>query len=334
MVTQPFAAANQANTVLRWNYINATYDWWWQVDSVEVTACEAAGGQCPSGPETGELTPNDPVFNRPVGTGGSCTPSGVGTAVYYDVYSYDLAGPPPHDLFASLVGGTTMDTVLVFYQAGDGSQDPFDPTLPCANNVAFNDDFGTGLQSQISATGLAAGWVDVVVTTFDNGVTGPYTMDVSSQSCQSGGGTPNIDVSPLSLSATQATNTTTQQTLTVGNTGNADLIWSIAEEPGTEPAAAPEAPSSGPSKLAAPEPVQRSDAELDKLVESEMANVVQDGGFEAGTPNPFWTEASTNFGTPLCDEAGCGNGGGTSFPLTGSWWAWFEMCIRDRSRPC
>ena len=40
MVTQPFAAANQANTVLRWNYINATWDWWWQVDSVEVTACQ------------------------------------------------------------------------------------------------------------------------------------------------------------------------------------------------------------------------------------------------------------------------------------------------------
>ncbi len=40
LVTQPFAAANQANALLRWNYINATWDWWWQVDSVEVTACQ------------------------------------------------------------------------------------------------------------------------------------------------------------------------------------------------------------------------------------------------------------------------------------------------------
>ncbi|MCA9871967.1 MAG: hypothetical protein KC487_16495, partial [Anaerolineae bacterium] len=31
------------------------------------------------------------------------------------------------------------------------------------------------------------------------------------------------------------------------------------------------------------------------------ANVVADGGFEAGTPNPYWSEASTNFGTPICD---------------------------------
>jgi hypothetical protein len=50
--------------------------------------------------------------------------------------------------------------------------------------------------------------------------------------------------------------------------------------------------------------------------------LVQDGGFEAGTPNPFWTEASTNFGTPLCTVAACGTGGGTG-PASGTWWAWF-----------
>jgi len=53
-----------------------------------------------------------------------------------------------------------------------------------------------------------------------------------------------------------------------------------------------------------------------------MAEQVQDGGFEAGSPNPFWTESSTNFGTPLCTTAGCGFGGGTG-PHSGSWWAWF-----------
>jgi subtilisin family serine protease len=53
-----------------------------------------------------------------------------------------------------------------------------------------------------------------------------------------------------------------------------------------------------------------------------LADVIQDGGFEAGTPNPFWDEGSTNFGTPLCTVASCGAGGGTG-PRTGSWWAWF-----------
>ena len=51
--------------------------------------------------------------------------------------------------------------------------------------------------------------------------------------------------------------------------------------------------------------------------------LLQDPSFEGGTPNANWTEASINFGTPLCDVAGCGNGGGTAGPRTGDWWAWF-----------
>ncbi|MGA7729711.1 MAG: kelch repeat-containing protein, partial [Chloroflexia bacterium] len=53
------------------------------------------------------------------------------------------------------------------------------------------------------------------------------------------------------------------------------------------------------------------------------AQVIQDPSFEGGTPSAFWTEKSTNFGTPLCDVASCGNGGGTAGPRTGDWWAWF-----------
>jgi hypothetical protein len=49
---------------------------------------------------------------------------------------------------------------------------------------------------------------------------------------------------------------------------------------------------------------------------------VTDGGFETGSPNPVWTEHSTNFGTPLCTVAACGTGTGTG-PHAGSWWAWF-----------
>lgn len=50
--------------------------------------------------------------------------------------------------------------------------------------------------------------------------------------------------------------------------------------------------------------------------------LVQDGGFEAGSPNPFWTEFSASFGTPLCTTGLCGFGGGTG-PNSGTWWAWF-----------
>ncbi|MEZ4767472.1 MAG: hypothetical protein R2844_03495 [Caldilineales bacterium] len=54
--------------------------------------------------------------------------------------------------------------------------------------------------------------------------------DVIVQSCQQGGDDPNIDVSPLSMAASQATNTQTQQQLTVANTGGGTLDWIIEED--------------------------------------------------------------------------------------------------------
>ncbi len=51
-------------------------------------------------------------------------------------------------------------------------------------------------------------------------------------------------------------------------------------------------------------------------------DVVSDGGYELGLNTPAWTLTSTNFGTPICDVAGCGTGGGTG-PRSGTFWAWF-----------
>jgi hypothetical protein len=48
---------------------------------------------------------------------------------------------------------------------------------------------------------------------------------------------------------------------------------------------------------------------------------IADASFEVGTPSTDWTEASTNFGTPLCDAGTCGLGGGTG-PQDGAWWVW------------
>ncbi len=53
-----------------------------------------------------------------------------------------------------------------------------------------------------------------------------------------------------------------------------------------------------------------------------LVDVIQDGSFEDGTPNAFWTEFSLNFGTTLCDIPACGTGTGTG-PRTGNWWSWF-----------
>ncbi len=50
------------------------------------------------------------------------------------------------------------------------------------------------------------------------------------------GEAPDIDVDPLSLSATQPADTVTQQPMTIGNLGEADLEWSIFEDASGHPA--------------------------------------------------------------------------------------------------
>lgn len=50
---------------------------------------------------------------------------------------------------------------------------------------------------------------------------------------------------------------------------------------------------------------------------------IADPSFEAGPSGTDWTQASTNFGTPLCSEASCGNGGGPCLPRTGTFYVWY-----------
>ncbi len=49
---------------------------------------------------------------------------------------------------------------------------------------------------------------------------------------------------------------------------------------------------------------------------------INDGGFEAGIGAGTWTEASVNYGTPLCNAA-CGTCGGPCTPRTGTIYSWF-----------
>ena len=54
---------------------------------------------------------------------------------------------------------------------------------------------------------------------------------------------------------------------------------------------------------------------------SAHAQIVADGGFELGTPNPSWDEFSSNFGSPICSAGQCTDFFGDAFE--GDWWAWF-----------
>jgi hypothetical protein len=54
-----------------------------------------------------------------------------------------------------------------------------------------------------------------------------------------------------------------------------------------------------------------------------QAERMVDGGFEAAAPNPAWQPTSTNFGTPICSIALCGDSNGQALPRTGNKWSWF-----------
>ena len=149
---------------------------------------------------------------------------------------------------------------------------------------------GSWGQSQVNLSGIA-GPGDSVVFRFDfgvdgcNGVVGWYVDDVQVYSCEGEGGGGLCGNSVLDPG----------EQCDDGNSSNGDGCSDTCQvESGwtcTDPTAG--------------------------------GNVVADPSFEAGTPNPSWTEASTNFGTPLCDAGSCGTGGGTTGPNTGAWWAWF-----------
>ena len=137
---------------------------------------------------------------------------------------------------------------------------------------------------------------------------------------------PSIAVNPTALSATLEPDTSVQQALTITNTGTGTLTWSIYEgqtpavnrpaliqKPGIQP--------SRPERLGRTKAIAPTASDQEAATTASLANAVQDGSFEAGSPSPVWEESSTNFGTPLCNP-GCGAGGGTG-PLTGDWWAWF-----------
>lgn len=56
---------------------------------------------------------------------------------------------------------------------------------------------------------------------------------------------------------------------------------------------------------------------------SYVSAQIADGGFEGGPRGGSWTEASTNFGTPICNTADCGDCGGNCGPNSGTYYAWF-----------
>ena len=277
---------------------------------------------------TAQMAPNDtvnyngtivgaPTFNRAFA---DCSGlSGVGVGVGYHVQGFQVDAGGSYS-FSSV---QTYDGFLHLYEIA------FDPTDALANCLSGNDDGTGGIGTSDFSFTLTAGVQYFLVTsafdstesgTFVNTITGPGTITLGQSA------PPEISVIPSNLSAnlyagSTSGNTVTEQ-LIIENLGELDLNWSVLE---SDQINLPQAPLPGSvHRLGVPVPPAQN-AKGDYVMAHAPVggiNQVQDGSFEAGTPSPFWTEASTNFGSPLCTVAACGTGTGTG-PRTGQWWTWF-----------
>lgn len=159
---------------------------------------------------------------------------------------------------------------------------------------------------------------------------------------------PVIDVSPLAISESVAPNSITNVPLTISNVagvGGLDLDWSlvdaqlaigapvfdtdllVSERIGVARTAAPVVRDSRDPVLArqctdcgAMHERKVTPIELGAL--PKAVGVINDGSFELGPFGGAWAEASSNFGTPVCDAGTCGTGGMLG-ARTGSFWVWF-----------
>lgn len=105
---------------------------------------------------------------------------------------------------------------------------------------------------------------------------------------------PCATATPAALGITLAPDAVGSETLSLNNAGAAAYTWTIDIE-----------------EILAANPFARG-----------TVDVVADGGFELGEPNPEWDESSAQYGTVLCDQS-CVNPGAGFLPHGGDWWVWF-----------
>lgn len=280
-----------------------------------------------------------------------CTGLSALGPVVFEVQPFHVSANGGYDVTSVQTG---WDGFIFIYQGS------FNPAAPNTNCIAGNDDGLAGIgTSEIFGVNLTAGTQYLLVTTaFEAGEDGPYTNTIEGDgtitlgalggnvdlSITKSGAVPEsgsfvytlaaanagpdaatnvsvTDVLPAGLTFVSSTcgATAAGQTVTwaiggLGAAGSAscDLTVSI-NTPGC-------APTTNTATIASTN--FDTNSANNSSTTSNASEAVADGGFEDGSPSIEWAEASTNFGTPLCTEAGCGLGTGTG-PHGGDWWAWF-----------
>jgi uncharacterized repeat protein (TIGR01451 family) len=291
-----------------------------------------------------------PTWTRPFA---DCTgATGLGPMGYH-VQPFTVAANGAYDV-TSVQNG--WDGYLFVYQ------NSFNPAAPNTNCVAGDDDGAGGIgTSDILGVNLTAGTQYFVVTTaFENGEEGTFTNTLNGPAIITlGGGGPQADLSVVVTAPTGVlTGGTFTYLLTAANAGPdpatgvvvtdtlspsvtfvsascgataaaGTVTWNVGALANGANATCTITVSMGAQCAVVDNVATITGVEGDPAVANNTSaisnsagNVVLDGSFEAGSPSTDWAEASTNFGTPLCTIAACGQGTGTG-PRTGDWWAWF-----------
>jgi hypothetical protein len=221
------------------------------------------------------------------------TSASLGNGVAVEPPTAAMSGAPGSVVTYTLQVTNTGTLADVFTGTVSGNAWPTTAPVTVSLGAGAGDSVEVAVSIPVTATD---GLTDTAIVTFTS--QGDPSQSDSSSLTTTAVAIPDVGVDPALLTSNQATNTVVTQTLTVNNTGDpgSSLDWTIVE-------GAPSTP------------------QLRRL-RGPLADVIQDGSFEAGTPNPFWEEYSLNFGTPLCTVALCTTGSGTG-PRTGTFWAWF-----------
>ncbi len=114
----------------------------------------------------GSLSASDPTYNR---VNEALAHSGIGTNVYYDVFYFHTTGTG--SVRMEITTGT-FDSFITLYQGS------FNAASPTTNDVEADDDDGVGSLSKIIRSLNGGNNYVAIVTSFNNGVTGNYTLQV------------------------------------------------------------------------------------------------------------------------------------------------------------
>ncbi len=305
------------------------------------------------------LNPDDTVMYSSTTVGGGswdrpfadCTGQSTLGPVVFHVQPFHVSANGAYDVSSTQTG---FDGFIFIYQ------NAFDPNNPNTNCLVGNDDGNGGIgTSDIAAQALTAGVQYLLITTgFEAGEEGPFTNTISGPGTITLGALGgNVDVSvtktgtvpasgsfPYTIGVANAgpdaaSNVTVTDAIPAGLTYVSDTCGgSAAGQNWTWSVGALGAAGSASCTLTVSvntpgcQPFTNTANVISGNFDGNQSNNsstasnategVADGDFEDGSPSVEWTEASTNFGTPLCTIDACGTGTGTG-PHSGDWWAWF-----------